>query len=328
MPFPLVVLDRAYLRSKGQSVKCAISDWLYAIWLLCKRIGAPLFSAVVFVALPIWGFAAEGPNASAMIASANGFFSALLEAAKAAPSLAIAGVIAIYIPGLSIFQHYVSKSKIPEIMDIHKDFMGFYEQEFDIIKHLQGTTLTQDKYDLVIQKINELLVKICMRLEHSFKEITGKECCASIKLYNSSDGTIATSTRGYEQDHKRKVADNKLPSFYYKWNSAFDKIISGAGRVDRKSNYYLSNWLQLWRVIGRYNNINPNWLQCYTAVIVLQIYIGDGTEDGIIGFLCVDNRNGRFPTSLSRAVLSNYEVVARNLLLVSGQIRQNRGGCL
>jgi hypothetical protein len=307
------------LRSGLRKSKCALFEWFRPVWLLCKRLVITLAWIFAVAVLPIYAFVEEGPNAGAMWTSAIGFFSALWEAAKVGPSLAIGGAIALFITCWNLFQRYVSKSKIPEVMDLQRDYMDFYEHEFESrIAPLRATALEEDKYNLVIEKVNELLVKLCARLETSFEIMTGGKCCASIKIFNESQGTIRTGARGFYADHKRKPVDEELPSFKYKDNSAFAELIdTGYGGED----FYISNLLPFWWIIGCYGNKNPQWMRFYTATVVLPICIETQPKQ-VVGFLCVDNLNGRFPKSLSRAVLKSYARAACNLLSVLGQIRK------
>ncbi len=222
---------------------------------------------VIVVGLPIFGFVGEGPGAGTMRKSVADFGSGLWEAAHAALGLAIAAAIALSITCWSLFQRYESRSKIPEIMDRHRDYMDLYEREFNLhIAPLRLRPLGQDKYKLVILIAEKLFVTLCVHLEKSFELLTGGKCCASIKSYNPADGTIITRSRGCYDEHKRKLVDEALPSFRYTDNSAFVELIN---TIDGDRDIYISNWLPFWRIIRCYTNTSPYWLRFYTATVVL-----------------------------------------------------------
>jgi hypothetical protein len=193
------------LRSGLRKSTSALSEYIRLLWLLVKRVGIAVAWWAIAVGLPIYGFIAEGPGAATMRTSLVSFFSGSLEAVNAARGIAAASAIAICTAYWVLFQRYVSKSKIPEIMDIHRHYMDYYEHVFEehIMAPSRAAPLGQDGYNLVKDKVNGLLVKLCTELAKSFEKITGGKCCASFKMYNPNDKTITTSTRGEEQDYKR-----------------------------------------------------------------------------------------------------------------------------
>lgn len=315
MALAAIPIDNSRLRLRLRKARRALAEWLRALWALVRP---PIFAgagAVVILGLPAYAFVGEGPGAAKMQSAAVDFYSAISEAAAAAPSLAFGALFAVGLSAWQIFRRFVSKAQIPAIMDIQRDYLGEYEEDFEIniIRPLRGSALTTKGYELVADKANELLIKICTRLVESFELLTGGKCCASIKLFDAKKGTVSTRARGLEQYYKRKRADEALPAFPYKDNSAFSDIVDG------HCSFYRSNWLPFWWLIGWYKNANSNWLKLYAATIVLPILARDKS---IIGFMCVDNISGRFPRTLSRPILESYATAARNLLVILGRIRQ------
>jgi len=218
-----------------------------------------------------------------------------------------------------LFNRYVSRSKIPEVLELQCDYMELYEGGFaSRISNLSSEPLDGDKYDLVLEKINELLVKLCARLEKSFEILTCGSCFASIKIYDATTGCLRTGARGFYEEHKRKHIDGTMPTFDYHSNSAFKNIIDGGFRG---TEFFISNWLPLLWIIRGYKNKNPKWMQLYTATAVFPIYV-ESAPNQVVGFLCVDNLHGKFPKNLSKALLKSYSRPASKLLAVLGQIRR------
>lgn len=179
MPSPFVMPDWTSLHSVGRRAKRAVFEWFHALWLLGKRFVSTWWWVVVIVAIPFYSFVEEGPNTATMKVQAVGFISGLWGAARAAPGLAIAAAIAIGMPICRL----LAKTKVPEIMNLHRVFMDSYEK-FESGNLRNSTTLTEEQYDTVIKAVIMCLSELCTRVEASFKIITGSECCATIKSYN------------------------------------------------------------------------------------------------------------------------------------------------
>lgn len=151
------------------------------------------------------------------------------------------------------------------------------------------------EYDDLSRDILDFLNRFTTHISKIFSSYTGAPCHVSIKTLNNE--TITSWVRETNvSDSSRSSIDENLRSYKYKDNTAFSKIID-----DGKSICYLNNWLKASSLFGRYKNINPSWRQCYSSTLVVPITLkthpNQINKDNVWGFICVDNKHGKFDSS-------------------------------
>ncbi len=295
-------------------------DWLFACFLVAKRLFLPILGLIVVLVLPIHAFLSEGQHMDEVWADANALFFALVESAKVRPVLAAGVAIAMFLGWRQFHRRRISRRTVREVIDLHTEYMTDFSFDFEegILRPLHDSSrspLTQEKYLLIVERADELLAKLCNRLSAAFALVTRGDCCATLKIFDPNLKQISTKSRDLHQFDKRKRADQLLPAFSYDRNTAFMRIVDGGEEI------YISNWLPLLWIFRKYKNFHFGWIRLYSATAVLPIVINDGSPS-LVGFLCVDNLVGGFPHGLSKAILESYRGAARDVLMIMGRIRK------
>jgi hypothetical protein len=291
----------------------ALRDWSYPVYLLTWRLFVVLFGLVVLF-LPIHAFLSEGAHTEALRASAANLLWSMVDAAKARPIVAAGVLIALGVTAHQITRLHLSKRKIREILEAHHAYLSTHREmvEDEIMPLFRGQ-LTESKYLLVIAHVNHLLSTICTRLSRTFEIVTNSRCCVTIKIIDQA-GNISTHMRDLQQNEKRLSADEELPIFNYRDNTAFRRC------VDENENYYLANWLPVWWILRQYRNKHVGWFKLYSATVVLPLRLQRNGQ--IVAFLCVDNLVGKFPRALTLELLRAYRGSICELLGLLGRIRR------
>jgi hypothetical protein len=152
---------------------------------------------------------------------------------------------------------------------------------------------TEDLIDL--QRTNEMFYLFLVdNLKIMMDLLTGDKCAVTIKIVAAADSgilMIKTFMRDAVSYRARKSADSLATEYPYYENSAFREILSGP-----KRNYFVTDNLS---GESTYSNSNPNWKKIYNATLVCPIRMqlnydspSDRQEFSVLGFLCVDNKNG------------------------------------
>ena len=208
-----------------------------------------------------------------------------------------------------------------EIRRCTSSHIKYYDELFTLI-----TSEQSDNPEMKMQMVSEISINhsifLCSRLAEIFEIVTGAPCHASIKSFNSVAGQVTTRTRdALMNNHDRSVADDNVISFPYEANTAFKAILD-----DPKVDLYINNFLRLTAALGYYSNANPDWRRNYCATVVAPISSSRSaaaiTRDSVIGFVCVDNRRGAFPSRYSRAVLSVFVLFINDMMVKLGEIEQ------
>jgi len=157
---------------------------------------------------------------------------------------------------------------------------------------------------------------VLMKLSMIFEKYTGCECSVCIKLFvsyvpfdpesekNSSakEQRLVTLRRDANSRDERRATDKQLTSYLYDKNTAFHHILHDLQRRD----YFYCNNLQALDADGGYYNANPDWRKHYNATAVTPIKNPKtSAKDDCLGFLCIDNKGGRFDETFCRSILAN-----------------------
>jgi hypothetical protein len=145
------------------------------------------------------------------------------------------------------------------------------------------------------------------------------KCHVAIKTFNRGTEKVTTYARDYfaprRKDRDEDPGQRSQP--YWK-NTAFQKILE-----DPAYSFYYSNWLAFQSFIGRYRSGHSGWQKTYRAAIIVPITSKRNettiSSQTVWGFICIDNKQGRFNkydcTSLlfmfSRAYSDLFSMVSR-----------------
>lgn len=284
--------------------------------ILGKFLRGLAYIVVAFI-LPIEAFLFAGQRSTDLQTAGLAFASTLWTAIWASPPLALGGVAALCLLAHDGYKRYYMRNRFQRSIDLFNEYTQIYEQSFEEeIQPLLDKELSEAEYDLLVKSINLVLATMCTMVASSFSEITADKCFATLKVYDEATGKIETRTRDANQHGKRKKADDRLPNFDYKSNTAFEKIIDDGAEA------YVSNWLPLLGLIGRYTNQNSTWFKHYGATAVVPVALVTDGRQRTVGFICVDNFAGRFPKKLSPALLQSYVGTAHKLLDILGKTRK------
>jgi hypothetical protein len=182
-------------------------------------------------------------------------------------------------------------------------------RRFDALEeYLEGKKFTAGVAEHISSELTGITNCICNLLN----EYTDVQCHVAIKLLGR-DGGIATAARSQAGSTHRRDVDEDLNGFPYAKNSAFGWVI------DRRSAHYVSNWLLLRWICGRYHNSHKGWYRHYRSTAVVPITTaGRASEIGIentYGFVCADNRHGHFDHHVTPLLLAGAAARCVTVLL-------------
>lgn len=160
---------------------------------------------------------------------------------------------------------------------------------------------------------------ISLLLSHTqeiFSIYTKSHCAVCIKLLTDYVGleneernaNLYTLVRDDHPDNaRRKKADEILRSYPFSKNYAFIKAIN--------EGYFHCNDLKKLEEKGIYFNERTDWYEYYNATAVYVISAPKTTpNESFIGFLCVDNRNGRFDDGFCKSLLGILSFLVYDVL--------------
>lgn len=151
---------------------------------------------------------------------------------------------------------------------------------------------------------------------------------------------ISTYLRDPISYRRRNIADKILPYFPCRYNTAFSAILDDKNPVS----FFLSNDLKSDEEEGTYINKSPNWNDCYNACLVVPIrYIecltdipantkqaplsGVSPPDEtsiVLGFICVDNKLGRFQHPFATDTLASVGDHFYQLFLAYAELAKHK----
>lgn len=120
---------------------------------------------------------------------------------------------------------------------------------------------------------------------------------------------------------KRWLADENIDGnglLHYTMNTAFKDILTNS-----KRSYYMSNNLFLLSRFRLYENQNKNWRKFYNATLVVPITLEEDAEligrNNVVGFLCVDNKKGRFDSNVCVIAAQIFAKIGCGVIIALGR---------
>ncbi|MBL0129466.1 MAG: hypothetical protein IPP83_18910 [Flavobacteriales bacterium] len=191
-------------------------------------------------------------------------------------------------------------------------------------------TLKAEEFDSMFKLMEQYLSVYTSHIAALMNELSGGRCAVCIKLClktqeapqasDLANSYVMTWYRDNKSYRKRKLSDydrvsgQKTRTAVEK-NTAFKKIMNPR---ERDSTYLRDNLLELAEA-GEYQNDNTEWKSLYTATAVVPICLPVEKNERarrILGFVCVDNKEGGLQNSLVENILcaladSFYPLAAR-----------------
>jgi hypothetical protein len=214
-------------------------------------------------------------------------------------------------------------SIIEELRRCQTSHLRYYDELYTLITDDSATLAA--KAQLISKLSRDHSVFLCSRLAEIFELITGSPCHASVKTFDRLSNQVTTRTRdALMHNRDRTLSDEHLQSYPFESNTAFAEILT-----DHRCAIYHSNHLR-WRAFwGAYKNANPRWKEFYSATSVMPISSHWNSQElnpeTVIGFLCIDNRYGKFGTPYCRAILGIFVVFFNDMMLKLGQMDLPQG---
>ena len=157
-----------------------------------------------------------------------------------------------------------------------------------------NTEISYEDETTVLHSFNKFLLRSTNTLQALFSDYTRDRCHVAIKTFNRKDNMITTVARD-EVSPSRGDKDenpNERSRPYWK-NSAFTRILE-----NERCSFYYSNWLVYRACFKKYHSGHDGWQRLYNAAIIVPITTRRSASmvnsSTVVGFICVDNRAGRF----------------------------------
>lgn len=236
-----------------------------------------------------------------------------------ANNLAIAGLVAYTVH--TIIRAARRRKRNRRIVNILSGFVAGYGtfRESLALRIADG----QEDAEKIIVEIDTYLRAICGEIQKIFSIYTNSYCHVSVKLYDVDSGQVSTFVRDTMSYVDRSVNDDHVKSYPYTDNTAFKSILENP-----KIDHFCSNWLRLRHAFGFYKNSHEGWKELYRATIVVPLsfryHSADINHENVVGFLCVDNRNGNFDSRMCLDILHCFSRVFCQLCNVLGKINVER----
>ncbi|MBS4051432.1 MAG: hypothetical protein KGZ69_09525 [Methylomonas sp.] len=204
---------------------------------------------------------------------------------------------------------------------------AFTQMKSDEARGLQAVVaINKDPIDNVVDAMAEY-----------FSVITRSECHVSVKVFlNDKKGvrsdllkTFARSGDAHSGITKSRwlldqQTGDKGKLNYFK-NTAFKSIID---EDDRR--YYLQNNLYFQHMVRLYENQNKKWKELYRATLVVPITLANNSDEinksTVAGFLCIDNKKGRFDRAIALQNAMNFAKIACAIIIHFGHSRLDDTG--
>lgn len=239
---------------------------------------------------------------------------------------------ALFVPGYAIVRARRSLRRILRASAsnfyVAAEFSRILIQLTECIAEVRATSGAQKVGREVLQKFlkeqRPALALLLNQIAHYFTSYTGRTCHASLKLFDARDGIktdqIITSLRDETPESlSRSVADDTLPTYYYRENTAFKEIMN-----DPKKRWFVSNNLSRMAKKRRYQNAREGWEKDYTATLVVPItnqYEAENIKkDNVLGFLCIDNKGGGFDGRLCANAAFTFARITYGIMETLGQV--------
>lgn len=185
--------------------------------------------------------------------------------------------------------------------------------------NLAGNIAAKTDSTILVQYSIEYLRTTCDEIQKIFTIITGDYCHVSIKVFDQDSGEISTYVRDKMAYVNRNMEDDHQSIYPYKGNTAFKHILD-----NKKHGYFVSNWLSIRSMFGKYENSHEGWKSLYRATIVkpltFKLHNSDINHDSVVGFLCIDNKNGNFNRKMCVEVMHCFSRVMCEVFDINGKI--------
>jgi len=213
------------------------------------------------------------------------------------------------------------KLELRKRTEIHSEISRALEA---LIAHRTG--ITRSMYEIVLGRaydhkvlrtdVKQFIDFLLNQTNTIFGAFTGHKTAACIKLFcehESFDGPfvdkasrpqdVITFARDASSIHERGKTDRETLTQRYSYtsNTAFLEVMHNRSR----DNYFYSNDLIGLAENQNYINSNPSWKHHYCATAVHAIKDPESAaSEGVIGFLCADNRSGGFDDQFCKSTLA------------------------
>jgi len=210
-------------------------------------------------------------------------------------------------------QERVKSSQIED--DLMSVFGDMAQRVEDISSHRTGVSnficdlLMKKEFNKteLVNRIDQYIDFCLSQTAELFGRFTDSKTASCVKLITkkNDDGDLLVETYMRNQisrlQRQGTDVDEFLGVFPYKKNTGFSKIID----EDNSRGFWYSNNLIELHEEGEYDNINPRWKEFYSAAAISAIRNPQSSsKDDIIGFLCIDNKDGRFDDRITRPSLA------------------------
>lgn len=193
---------------------------------------------------------------------------------------------------------------------------------------LRGQAAALSKEELKT-RLNVYLAEVLTRVTALFREYTGGECAACIKILLDDPGNDAgvdyetarpdsdpiiakTFARDPASRLRRAPIDNALPCYPFEKNAAFAYVMHSA---DGKG-YYFEN--DLLKPAAPYWSAHREFQSLYTATAVAALKDPQNEEVlEALGFICVDNKSGGFDNGPCRQILESIASIVYYTLRIT-----------
>ena len=148
--------------------------------------------------------------------------------------------------------------------------------------------------------LGEILSGFLNNIKDVFTAYTGDPCSVCIKVFVSDaqeqagsehEQTIRTLARDSVSRNERRYIDDKIRTYPYNENTAFEEVINSSDRWP----CFLSNDITSLENKGKYKTVNTDWKHHYNAAMVVAVSEFDNPSLGkSFGFICIDNLSGGF----------------------------------
>lgn len=181
------------------------------------------------------------------------------------------------------------------------------KQRTGISEYLAITNQNNGDLNEVYEKVDNFVSNAVEKTKEMFELSTGHYCSVCVKLIEiNSDDTakVYTFMRDSESYYVRSKIKGYDGSLNVDEHSPFASIITRADAHYMLDGVYINNELVKDFETGNYVNSNPSWRELYNATCIAPIKNpSDNAEQELIGFICVDSKNGRFDDDFSSSAL-------------------------
>jgi len=191
-----------------------------------------------------------------------------------------------------------TKTKIAQI--IH----NFSHEYRNVINEIHSDLISQDYSNFENRRTSfrMFIVYMLSNIKEVFDILTFDEVSVCIKILYKEEEKFFVKTFMRDNISYRERSDTEkfLPEYPYYENTAFKNIMD----IHCPDSHYLCNDLNKEK---GYSNINKKWRKYYNACLVVPIRLIIGKHSSnVIGFICVDNFEGKFDDRIAVDILASF----------------------